>query len=212
MSTVEQGKQYFDSISGQWDAVRSKMFSDSIRNRLLELVSIEKTHTIVDIGIGTGYLSEILSPRVKTVIGIDYSKNMLLEAGDKLKILPIAGDISCLPVKKRSVDRVFGNMILHHAPDPVNAIKGMSSIIKPEGYLAVSDMFSHTYEFLREEQHDLWLGFEKDQIEYWFGKAGLVDVQVHRVEDTCGSRSDKTGQEVEIDLFIAVGKAPDNSK
>lgn len=209
MSTIKRGKQYFDSISGQWDAVRSTMFSDSIRNRLLELVSIEKTHTIADIGIGTGYLSEILSPLVKTVIGIDYSKNMLREAVQRQRILPIAGDITHLPVKSGTVDRVFGNMILHHAPDPANAIKEMRAIIKPGGLLAISDMFSHTYEFLREEQHDLWLGFEKNEIENWFNEAGLDDVQIHPVEDTCGSRSEKTGEEVEIDLFIAVGRAPD---
>jgi len=206
MRTIKQGKQYFDSISSQWDAVRSKMFSDSIRNRLLELVSVEKTHIIADIGIGTGYLSEILSPHVKTIIGIDYSKKMLQEAVEKLRILPINGDITLLPVKTGSMDRVFGNMILHHAPDPADAVKEMSSIIKPGGFLAVSDMFSHSYEFLREEQHDLWLGFEKDEIENWFSKAGLIDVKVHRVEDTCGSRSEKSGQEVEIDLFIAIGK------
>jgi len=206
MSTNEQGKQYFDSISGQWDAVRSTMFSDSIRNKLLELVSVEKSHKIADIGIGTGYLSEILTPHVKTIIGIDYSKNMLLKAAEKLGILPVAGDIAYLPVKTGTFDCVFGNMILHHAPDPAKAIKEMRAMIKPGGILAVSDMFSHTYEFLREEQHDLWLGFEKKEIENWFSKAGLVDVKVHPVGDTCGSRSENTGQEVEINLFIAVGK------
>lgn len=184
------------------------MFSDSIRNRLLELISIEKTHRIADIGVGTGYMSEILIPHAETVFGIDYSKNMLLEAVEKLHILPLAGDINYLPVKKRTMDRVVGNMILHHAQYPAKAVKQMKSIIKPGGFLTISDMFSHTHEFLREEQHDLWLGFESEEIERWFREAGLVEVRVHPVEDTCGSRSEKTGQVAEIDLFIALGKAP----
>ena len=207
MCTVKQGKQYFDSISSQWDVVRSKMFSDSIRDRLFDLISIEKTDKVADIGIGTGYLSEILAPHAETVFGIDYSKNMLLEAAEKLHILPLAGDINYLPVKKETMDRVVGNMILHHARNPAKAVEQMRFIIKPGGFLVISDMFSHTYEFLREEQHDLWLGFESEEIERWFKQAGLVEVHVYPVEDTC--RSDKTGQEVEIDLFIAMGKAPE---
>ena len=165
MCTVKQGKQYFDSISSQWDVVRSKMFSDSIRDRLFDLISIEKTDKVADIGIGTGYLSEILAPHAETVFGIDYSKNMLLEAAEKLHILPLAGDINYLPVKKETMDRVVGNMILHHARNPAKAVEQMRFIIKPGGFLVISDMFSHTYEFLREEQHDLWLGFESEEIE-----------------------------------------------
>ena len=205
---MKPDKDYFDSIAENWDTIRQQFFTDTIRNRLLEHAMLTELHIVADIGAGTGYVSEVFSPGARSVIGIDFSKEMLLQANKKLSILASVGEMKELPLKSRSVDRVLGNMILHHAADPGSVVSEMTRVLKPDGLLLISDMFSHTYEFLCEEQHDLWLGFDGKKIMRWFAAAGLDQITVKPVGEQCQARSEKTGEQCAIDVFIAVGSVP----
>jgi ubiquinone/menaquinone biosynthesis C-methylase UbiE len=59
-------------------------------------------------------------------------------------------------------------MYLHHVELPSEAIKEMVRILKPGGKLVVTDLDEHAFEFLKEEHHDKWMGFRRDDIERWF--------------------------------------------
>jgi hypothetical protein len=84
----------------------------------------------------------------------------------------------------------------------------MARVLKPGGRLVITDADTHTHEWLRTEQHDRWLGFERADIMRWFGDAGLVDVTVGDTSELCRPTSE-CGTTAEITIFLARGIKPD---
>jgi ubiquinone/menaquinone biosynthesis C-methylase UbiE len=105
------------------------------------------------------------------------------------------------------MDAVLGNMVLHHAPDPAGAIREMARTLKPGGRLIITDADTHNYEWLRTEQHDRWLGFERADVARWFTEAGLADVSVGDTHEMC-TPSSTCGTKATITIFLARGTKP----
>ena len=72
------------------------------------------------------------------------------------------------------MDAAFANMVLHHAEDPGAMLAEMARIVKPGGVVAIVDEVEHPFTWMREEHADVWLGFEKGQVEGFFREAGLT--------------------------------------
>jgi ubiquinone/menaquinone biosynthesis C-methylase UbiE len=114
-------------------------------------------------------------------------------------------DDSALPLQAEEVDAVVGNMVLHHAEDPPAAIAAMARALKPGGTLVITDADTHTHEWLRTEQHDRWLGFERADVASWFRAAGLEDVTVGDTQEICSPTS-TCGTQAAITIFLARGR------
>ncbi len=46
--------------------------------------------------------------------------------------------------------------------------------MRPGGVVTIVDEVEHPYAWMREEHADVWLGFQKAQVERFFRKAGLT--------------------------------------
>ena len=209
-------KPYFDEIAGQWDGVRQTFFSDKVREVALARAGVQPGLLAADIGAGTGFLTEALLQRGLRVLAVDQSPAMLEELMRRLghpdQVECRAGESESLPVADNAVDYVFANMYLHHVESPPSSIREMVRTLKPGGTIVITDADEHTYEFLRTEQHDRWLGFKRDDIRRWFADAGLKGVQVDCVGDNCCPTSRGTGERVAIGIFIAVGRTRDSRR
>jgi ArsR family transcriptional regulator len=134
---------------------------------------------VADIGTGTGFVAAGLAGRVARVMGIDDSPGMLAEAERNLAELGATnvelhrGDIAALPLPDDSVDAAVANMVLHHATDPAAMLREMTRIVRPGGTVAICDAVTHSYAWMREEHHDVWLGFSHEQVNAFFATAGL---------------------------------------
>jgi ubiquinone/menaquinone biosynthesis C-methylase UbiE len=117
------------------------------------------------------------------------------------------GDVESLPVDDSHADAVLANMVLHHAPDPARAIQEMVRVLKPGGTLVITDADAHTHEWLLTEQHDRWLGFEREEVASWFRAAGLNQVSVSDTKEIC-SPSSQCGTKAAITIFLARGRKP----
>lgn len=120
------------------------------------------------------------------------------------------GEISCvqadaysIPLKNDSVDYVMANMFLHHVENPGQAILEMTRILKLGGKLVISDLDKHDYEFLRKEQYDVWLGFERSDIETWFSQAKLNNIAINDLNEQCCCDSCESCDSAAISIFIA---------
>jgi ubiquinone/menaquinone biosynthesis C-methylase UbiE len=60
-----------------------------------------------------------------------------------------------------------------HATDPAAMLREMARIVRPGGTVAICDEVTHPYAWMREEHHDVWLGFSHKQVNAFFVTAGL---------------------------------------
>jgi ubiquinone/menaquinone biosynthesis C-methylase UbiE len=174
-------KAFFDEVSSEWDSMRSSFYNSGVIDALAARVGADPTMTVADVGTGTGFVAAGLAPLTARVVGIDNSARMLGVADGNFDALGVdnavvvRGDLDRLPLPDDSVDASAANMVLHHAPDPAAMIAEMARVTRPGGWVGITDADSHTYEWMRTEQADLWLGFTPEQMAGFFADARLLE-------------------------------------
>ena len=203
-------RQYFDTIANEWDTLRRQFFGEGVRRAAISAAGIEPGMTVIDVGTGTGFLAEEALAHGARVIGVDLSDGMLEQVSSRFagrSFEPRKAEGDQLPLRDGEADAVVANMFLHHAEDPPATIASMAAALKPGGRLVITDADTHTHEWLRSEQHDRWLGFNRVDIARWFQAAGLEDVTVADTQEVCSPTSN-CGVKAAITIFLARGVLP----
>ena len=207
---MSDSKDYFDEVAQQWDEMREGFFSETIRDTAYEVADLQVGQTAADVGAGTGFMAAGLLEKGLKVIAIDQSPSMLETMQQKFStytnIEYRVGTAEQLPIEGKSLDYAFANMYLHHVESPPQAISEMARILKPGGKLIITDMDEHQFEFLAEEHHDRWPGFQRKDVQQWFKQAGLKNVHITYAGDNCGTQSTNSGQQADISVFVASGE------
>jgi DNA-binding transcriptional ArsR family regulator len=156
----------------------------------------------IDIGTGDGPLLEVLAPIFERVIAIDRSDAQLALAAERVRrrdlqnVALIRGEIDGPEVRHalravkggKGADVVFASRVLHHAPVPARAMRALVELARGHdareprgGAVCVLDYEAHDDQALREQEADLWLGFEPRELKRLAQEAGLVDVHWQRL-------------------------------
>jgi ubiquinone/menaquinone biosynthesis C-methylase UbiE len=200
---------YFSNVAGQWDEIREGYFTEHMRDSAIAKAKLPANAIVADIGTGTGFVAGGLARHVTKVYGFDANPDMLevarqnLLAFSNVEMHVTPGDQ--IPLPDNSLDGVFANMYLHHAPQPEKAIQEMVRLLKSGGVLCITDLDTHDHEWQREQMADLWLGFERDDIRKWFTDAGLNEVDVNCAEGTCNACG-PNGDTEPLSIFVAIGR------
>lgn len=204
----DSSERYFDSVGADWDRLREGFYSTRVRDHALAAAGVEGGRIAADLGAGTGFLTEALLDHGVRVIAVDRSPAMIEALQGKF---PDPGRVDCrlgeaeaLPIVDGEVDYCLASMFLHHVERPAVAIGEMARVLRPGGRIVIADLDAHDREFLREEHHDRWLGFERAQVRRWFQDAGLGEIRIDDIGETCCSTSIR-GECAAIGIFVASG-------
>jgi ubiquinone/menaquinone biosynthesis C-methylase UbiE len=183
-------RDYFELVSPQWDVMRKSFYGEEVRDAVLNAARISPDDTVLDVGAGTGFLTETAAMIARRVIALDFSRGMSDDAIAKLgkgKVEFRIGNVEHMQLPDSSVNVVIGNMVLHHCPHPKAAVAEMSRVLKPGGRIAFSDLQEHSHEWLRKEHADLWLGFKMEDIAVMLKENELEKVNVNALSSCCSS-------------------------
>jgi ubiquinone/menaquinone biosynthesis C-methylase UbiE len=195
--------------------MRQVFFSETVREAAFRKAGISTKDILavaVDVGAGTGFVTEGLVKRGLQVIAVEPVAEMV----DVLKAKPFARyDVECrlgqaenLPVADCGAAYAFANMSLHHVEDPRLSIAEMFRVLQPEGRAVITDLDTHAVELLRTEHNDRWMGFERGVVHGWLQEAGFVDIEIDSVGSCCGSETNMPSGGAGIGIFVASGRRP----
>lgn len=143
----------------------------------------------IEVGTGDGRLLEVLAPLFRRVIALDREQSRLDLAAQRLARRGHANvELVCADLNETAslehlpeADVVIASRVVHHAPQPAEAMRALAKRVRQGGSLLVLDYEAHDDESMRDEQADLWLGFGPAELQAHATAAGLSEVRVTRV-------------------------------
>jgi SAM-dependent methyltransferase len=112
---------------------------------LIDLVPEDPEARWLESACGPGLIARALAPRVGSVVGIDLTPTMIekaradaAQAGNRNVSFEV-GDATALDLPDDSLDGAITRFSLHHIPAPVRVLEEMRRVVKPGGYVVVSD-------------------------------------------------------------------------
>ena len=169
----------FDNAAKDWDKSNMRLtLAKNITDAMLDKITFDKSHTVMDFGCGTGLVGLSIAPFVKKLIGADLSKAML-EAFDtkarELNIpnaqtlhLEVDSDFSHL-----ELDAIVSSMAVHHVENPSKLFDKFSKSIKSGGFLVVADLAKEDGTFHDDNSGVYHFGFSDDEWNGFFVENGF---------------------------------------
>lgn len=123
-------------ISNQWDInlYESKhSFVAKFGTDLLEILSPQPGECILDLGCGTGYLTDKIASSGAEVVGIDNAPTMIEQARINYPNLKFEVADGTRLQFIEEFDAVFSNAVLHWIKEPEKVVSGIWQALKPRG-------------------------------------------------------------------------------
>jgi len=159
-------ERFFSSHAGDYSKSQSHA-SGSDLQALIDGLSPVGTETALDVGTGTGFTAIYLAGRVKQVIGIDLTSEMLDQARALVRRSGVAnaefklGDATTIDFPDSSFDLLTTRRATHHFSDVSKFLSEARRVLEPNGRLGIVDMspprgaeaFTNRIEKLRDGSH-----------------------------------------------------------
>lgn len=190
----------FDSEALKWDSKpetvqSSQAFFETLIKRIPTLTKPDANLTFLDLGCGTGLLSQRLAgcESVAKVVGVDTSDGMIsmfnakqdtVPGGQKMKgFVKLLEDPNDPVLEGEKFDFAVVHLALHHIPDMASVVKTLTGTLKPGGKVFLSDFENDGQHALRfhpeSKHHDVERhGVTKEEMQSIIQQAGLVDIVV----------------------------------
>jgi ubiquinone/menaquinone biosynthesis C-methylase UbiE len=198
-----KSQEFFSSSAGQWDRLRDDLFGERFHLAALPAFA-DSEWTVGDLGCGTGQLTATLAPFVGRVIAVDASAAMLQAARKRLQgfenVELRRGDLEALPIDDARLDAATLALVLHHLPEPGQALAEVARVLKPQGRLLIVDMLPHDRESYRQQMGHVWLGFSDEHVRRILTESGFESIRM--VPLPPDARSKGPG------LFVATARKP----
>jgi 2-polyprenyl-3-methyl-5-hydroxy-6-metoxy-1,4-benzoquinol methylase len=194
----------FDSRAREWDKDKMHMErSVAIAAELERMVSLNHAMKALEYGAGTGILSFLLKDRFVEITLMDNSTEMIKVCIEKTEyhqtnhILPICFDLEHKDYDG-NFDVIYNQMVLHHVVDYESIIGTFYSLLNPEGYLAIADLYPEDGSF-HGPDIQVHLGFDPEDLARILKLVGFKNIEFK----TCFNMKRESGRSYPIFLLVA---------
>lgn len=112
---------------------------------LVDLVPEDPGARWIEVACGPGLIARAMAPRVGSVVGLDLTPAMIEKARADAATAGVEnvsfelGDATAIDLPDDSLDGAITRFSLHHIPGPVRVLEEMRRVVRPGGYVVVSD-------------------------------------------------------------------------
>lgn len=112
---------------------------------VVDLVPADPQARWVEIACGPGLIARAMAPRVGSVVGLDLTPAMVEKARAEAAAAGVEnvsfelGDATALDLHDGAFDGAITRFSLHHIPAPVRVLDEMRRVVRPGGWVVVSD-------------------------------------------------------------------------
>lgn len=171
-----RGERFFAESADHWDGLRAELYGRLfIESAIASLLPSEMV--IADLGCGTGAMAEVLSRRVRKVIGVDHSPEMLKAArrrtASRSNVELRRGELRGIPIEDAACDAAMLILVLTYVPDIASALRETARILKPNGTVVIVDLLPHERVDFQRRMGQVAPGLDQEQLKAGMQEAGL---------------------------------------
>jgi SAM-dependent methyltransferase len=152
---------------------------------------------VLEVACGAAHQAQAVAPRVRQVVGVDLTPEMLeagrlrLATGEIRNVLLEEGNASALPFVDQSFDLAYSRFALHHVEDPSAVLAESGRVVRSGGRVAAIDLVSpdaeladrfNDYERRRDPSHARAL--TREELDRAFASNGLEILHRTQTEPT----------------------------
>lgn len=174
---------YFAHKAGSYEQNQSRVDNvENIANSILKSIAFDRSMHIMDFGSGTGLLLEKVAPYVGKITAVDVSSSMNTQLHEKRNKLGCDIEIVEIDLEKSDIDGQFdgiiSSMTMHHIANIESMFRKFYSMVKNDGFIAISDLDLEDGSFHTEDTGVFHFGFDRGEFEKSASMAGFQSIQL----------------------------------
>lgn len=124
-------RRYFKEQEAKYDAALAclKVASDAV---------------VLDVGCGTGLFFPYIADKARVVVGVDISRELLLQAREQAKVYEnaflVLADADYLPFVNSVFDLVFAFTVIQNMPNPLETLKEIKQAAKNDASMVITGL------------------------------------------------------------------------
>jgi SAM-dependent methyltransferase len=132
---------HYAGAAAGWATGAAKVYGPLARELVRRSPHSLSGHVVIDLGAGTGLVSDVLVEAGARAVAIDLSIDML--SWQRAKRPPSAvAEVGSLPFRDHGVDDLVAAFVLNHVTEPIDALREMTRVVRPGG-IVLADVYSN---------------------------------------------------------------------
>lgn len=175
----------FNQAAEKWDEnPRRVELAKAVAQAMMKHVPMNGQMSALEFGCGTGLISLELIPKIKEIVALDSSEQMIVVLQSKASersvsnITAICADLTENPkeLSGKAFHLIFSSMTFHHIMDTESILAGLKRHLLPGGYIAIADLDKEDGTFHDDGTEKVHYGFDRENLKQKFENAGFSNI------------------------------------